>query len=77
MKNIIRLLCLTVMLRVWWYYGGLDISHPGETGTGILIGTYGDTSTQLLVRRNNGSLYTIIRGTIIKTKWVEVSADKG
>jgi hypothetical protein len=73
MKQILSLLLLTVMLRVWWPdYQAFGQSY--KAGTGILIDVGEDDFS--LVRTDDGNLTWVMFNHINKTKWVEVKAEK-
>ncbi len=71
MKKIFHLICLTVMLRVWWSSAVLG----PDAGTGIVVGSFGQYSGHLIVRKDDGELIHILYTNVYKNKFVEVKAE--
>jgi len=67
-KNLLSMILMTIMLRVWW--GGNFLINEG---TGIMIGS---SSGMLEVRLDNGKIKRIDSGLITKSEWVEVTVEK-
>jgi len=72
MKKIMTLMCLTVMLRVWWPAHS-QFGEDYTSGNGILVG-YMDRWAS--IRKDNGDLIIILWHKINKSKWVEVKAER-
>lgn len=79
MKNILPMLLLTVMLRVWWNGHVSGLGKPVEAGDGIFLymagGIFPD-GPMWQVRTDKGRMMTIFAKNVYKTKWVEVKAEK-
>ena len=71
MKRILPMLLLTVMLRVWW-----GDSIFSRAGNGIVVGSCGKAVPAFIVRTDNDDIVTVSASSIIKSKWVEVKAEK-
>lgn len=72
MKNLMMLLCLTVMLRVWW-------NAPNDfasSGNGIVLNIDFGTADYFIVRQDNGKMGRIRWTDVIKSQWVEVKTEK-
>ncbi len=72
MKSVIKLLMLTVMLKVWWHDHGVWGSDHEHEGIYMNSTQFGH---QLLVREQN-SFHWVEIEDITNQKWVEVKADK-
>jgi len=73
MKNVIKLLMLTVMLKVWWHDHGMwgsDHEHEGIYLNGTIH------KDEIFVRDEHGTLCWVNTEDITKQKWVEVKAEK-
>lgn len=73
MRNLFSILLLTVMLRVWWPKT-CDLCYDN----GIFLSTIFSPreGTFYLIRTNDGQLFALEENKIIKSKWVEVKAEK-
>ena len=83
MKKIMTLMCLTVMLRVWYYDQNTcnfyDFDKSKETlHTGICVSGFGTRRGNpfLIVRKDDGTMHNVCSNGIVKTKWVEVKAER-
>jgi len=74
MKKLLPLICLTLMLRVWWFLDGTD-----HLGSGILLSSTADMQERVLIRDDvDGGVFVLNLATnpIKKSKWVEIKAGR-
>ena len=75
MKRIIQLICLTVMLRVWW--SDTNIFSSVTSGNGIVIGSFGEYAPgYLIVRQDDGNIVDIVMGSVYKSEYEDIKVKK-
>ena len=74
MKNVIKLLMLTLMLKVWWHEH--ELWGPAAEHVSYYMNAASPENNSIFVKDLNGGFHWVQLGDITEVKWVEVKVVK-